>query len=337
MRKKQSKLNDNKKSLHLANSWLLLLVLLISLVALSGCKAVVTMNEDENPIIKIGYLPITHAGPLYVDNQLFQGELRDYEVELVKFGSFPDLMDALNTGRIQGASVLFELAMKAHEKEIDLKAVALGHQDGNVLVTQKDITSVEELKGTTFAIPHKYSTHHLLLDVELKNAGVAYEDVNIIELPPPEMPAALSEGRISGYLVAEPFGAQSVVMGNGHVLSNFNHTWPDSYCCVLVLRNDFIEDYPEETEHFVKRYVEAGKRLDKKDAELYEALAAYLPVNKEVLDLSLEWIRYDDLYIEKDEYEKLANHLVELGLSENPPAYDDFVDNSYVLKAGEEN
>ena len=42
-------------------------------------------------------------------------------MELVKFGSWPDLMDALNTGRIDGASVLAELAMKANELGIDLK------------------------------------------------------------------------------------------------------------------------------------------------------------------------------------------------------------------------
>ena len=57
---------------------------------------------------------------------------------MVKFGSWPDLMDALNTGRIDGASVLIELAMKAKELGIDLKAVALGHQDGNVLVSSKE-------------------------------------------------------------------------------------------------------------------------------------------------------------------------------------------------------
>ena len=35
---------------------------------------------------------------------------------MVKFNSWPDLMDALNTGRIDGASVLIQLAMKAVEK-----------------------------------------------------------------------------------------------------------------------------------------------------------------------------------------------------------------------------
>ena len=71
----------------------------------------------------------------------------DYTIEMVKFGSWPDLMDALNTGRIDGASALIELAMKAKEQGIDLKAVALGHKDGNVLISSNDIDTQLIYKG----------------------------------------------------------------------------------------------------------------------------------------------------------------------------------------------
>ena len=37
-------------------------------------------------------------------------------------------MDALNSGRIDGASTLIELAMKSKQKGSNIKAVALGHQ-----------------------------------------------------------------------------------------------------------------------------------------------------------------------------------------------------------------
>jgi len=63
---------------------------------------------------------------------------------------------------VDGASMLIELAMKAKEQGIDLKAVALGHRDGNVVVVSKDINKVEDLKGKSFAIPSKLSTHNSL-------------------------------------------------------------------------------------------------------------------------------------------------------------------------------
>lgn len=46
-------------------------------------------------------------------------------------------MDALNSGRIDGASTLIELAMKSKQKGSNIKAVALGHHEGNVIMGQK--------------------------------------------------------------------------------------------------------------------------------------------------------------------------------------------------------
>ncbi len=111
------------------------------MIFLTACysKYVNNLVEDK-PTIKIGYLPITHAGPLFLGDYLNDGQYDGYQVELVKFGSWPDLMDALNTGRIDGASVLAELAMKSNELGIDLKAVALGHKDGNVLISSNEIS-----------------------------------------------------------------------------------------------------------------------------------------------------------------------------------------------------
>lgn len=77
-------------------------------------------------------------------------------------------MDALNSGKVDGASMLIELAMKAKEQDIDLKVVALGHRDGNVVVVSEDINKVEDLKGKNFAIPSKLSTHNILLYIMLK-------------------------------------------------------------------------------------------------------------------------------------------------------------------------
>src|SRR5665647_339362 len=108
---------------------LLILTLVVSMV---GCQKNKTETENKKPVIKIAYLPITHALPLFVEAEL-QKENPNYKIELVKYGSWAELTDALNTGRVDGASVLIELAIKAKEQGIGLTAVALGHKDGNVI------------------------------------------------------------------------------------------------------------------------------------------------------------------------------------------------------------
>ncbi|MEK5036566.1 ABC transporter substrate-binding protein [Sporosarcina sp. FSL K6-3457] len=308
--------------------WTILLVA-CALLLTTACSKPNEKAASDKPIIKIGYLPITHAGPLYMDAYLQE----DYTIEMVKFGSWPDLMDALNTGRIDGASALIELAMKAKEQGIDLKAVALGHTDGNVLISSHDIDTTADLQGKTYAIPHKFSSHNILLNEMLKKDGMTYEDVNVVEMAPAEMPAALSENRIAGYVVAEPFGAQAVVLNKGQVHYHSDEIWPDSYCCVLVMRNDFITKNPDVTQSFINHYALAGELANQKDDVVYESFGQFMKVDREVLDLSLEWISYDNLRIEQQDYDKLSGFMVEMGLSDQPPSYEEFVDNTFIEKA----
>lgn len=287
--------------------------------------------QTNDPVtVKIGYLPITHALPLFVEDEIKALKSENVNLELVKFGSWTELVDALNSGNVDGASMLIELAMKAKAQGIDLKAVALGHRDGNAVVVSKEIGTVKDLKGKTFAIPHALSTHNVLLYLMLKNNGMTYDDINLIELPPPEMPAALSEGRISGYIVAEPFGAKAVAGGVGKTLYESGDLWDNAVCCGLILRNEFIKNYPDAAAAFVSDYINAGEMAEAKDTSISQITSKYLKVDPEVLALSLKWISYDNLRLDEADYNKLASYMKEMGLIENPPVYNDFVDTSLV-------
>jgi NitT/TauT family transport system substrate-binding protein len=311
------------------------ILLLCAVFALTACNVFDGGNQAavEKQVIKIGYLPITHALPLYLQKDLEAQGFKNFELELVRFGSWPDLIDALNAGQIDGASMLITLAMKAKEQGIPIKTVALGHRDGNVVVGAKDIATVADLKGKTFAIPHKFSPHNILLYQMLKKNNLNYTDVNVVELPPAEMPSALAQGSISGYAVAEPFGAASVVLGNGNVLYQSTDLWPDSICCALVLRSEFLEGRKEAAQEFVSKYIEAGKLAEQKDEHTRKVSLQYLKVDEKVLEQSLEWISYDDLKLDESSYAELSRLLVEMGLLENPPKYEDFVDNSFFATA----
>ena len=59
-----------------------------------------------------------------------------------------------------------------------------------------------------------------------------------------------------------------------------------------------------------------------------------MKVDKEVLDLSLEWISYDDLRIEETGLSTSFPGLwSKWAYQINPPAYEDFVDNTFIDKA----
>lgn len=291
--------------------------------SLSACGGNTADSGNTNSdTVKIAYLPITHALPVFEEAKELEQET-GLKVELVKYGSWPELMDALNTGRVDGASVLIELAMKSAQEGVGIKAVALGHKDGNVIVVSKDISSAEDMKGKTFAIPHRQSSHNILLNDALEKGGLTVDDINITELAPTEMPSALASGQIDGYCVAEPFGAMSVFMDYGKVLYTSEELWENSLCCSLVLTDSFIDNRPEDAKEFVEKYKEAGKNLTSDKAK--EIASEYLKQSDDVLDLSLKWISYDDLDITEDTYNTLIEKVKKYGLSDNPPTYEEFV------------
>lgn len=296
--------------------------MMFSLSACGGNTANSGDNNSDSNTVKIAYLPITHALPVFEEAKELEQET-GLKVELVKYGSWPELMDALNTGRVDGASVLIELAMKSAQEGVGIKAVALGHKDGNVIVVSKDISSAEDMKGKTFAIPHRQSSHNILLNDALEKGGLTVDDINITELAPTEMPSALASGQIDGYCVAEPFGAMSVFMDYGKVLYTSEELWENSLCCGLVLTDSFIDNRPEDAKEFVEKYKEAGKNLTSDKAK--EIASEYLKQSDDVLDLSLKWISYDDLDITEDTYNTLIEKVKKYGLSDNPPTYEEFV------------
>ncbi len=299
-------------------------VLAVSLTAaslLTGCGK----KSDENAV-KIAYLPITHSLAVLEEAEELE-KANGIKVELLKFGSWPELLDSLNTGKVDGASVLIELAMKSKQEGVGIKAVALGHRDGNVVVVSNSINSVSDLKGKTFAIPHRQSSHNILLNDTLAKGRLTIDDINITELAPTEMPSALASGQIDGYCVAEPFGAMGVSIDAGHVLYTSEELWEDSICCGLVLTDSFIENRSEDAKAFVESYKTAGNKLDKETAKA--TAKKYFSQSDDVLDKSLEWISYNDLDITEDIYNTLTDKVKQYGLSENPPTYSEFVKNDF--------
>ncbi len=299
-------------------------LLIITSLTFIGCGTAKANESAEK--VKIAYLPITHSlAALEEADELAEND--NVRVELVKYGSWPELLDALNSGQVDGASVLIELAMKSKAEGVGIKAVALGHKDGNVIVVSNDVKDGADLKGRTIAIPHRQSSHNILVNDALAKDGLAIDDINVIELAPTEMPSALAAGTIDGYCVAEPFGAMGVSIGAGKVLYTSEELWDDSVCCALVLTDDFIENHKETAKLFVDGYKTAGNNLDADTAK--KVAKKYLNQKDDVLDISLKWISYDDLDITEEQYGELSEKVKDYGLSDNPPAYEEFVKNDF--------
>lgn len=220
--------------------------------------------------LRVGYLPITDAAALLLAHE--NGHFAQAGVasaEPVLFRGWDALVQALVVGEIDVAHLLLPLAVQARlEDRLPARVVSWAHRNGSALTVAPGITSVEDLAGTRVAVPAWWSVHNVLLQQMLTRAGLrplirggnrtAASDVEIAVMPPAEMVAALAGGRISGFVVAEPFSSLAAAKGAGHTLRYLGDVWRAHGCCALVVRDSLIDERPDAVQAIVDSVVTAG-------------------------------------------------------------------------------
>ncbi|WP_420793511.1 CmpA/NrtA family ABC transporter substrate-binding protein [Roseinatronobacter alkalisoli] len=83
--------------------------------------------------------------------------------------------------------------------------------------------------------------------------------------PPPQMPATLEAGTISGYTVGEPWNQQAVAMGIGVPVATDLDIFATRAEKVLGLRADFVEENPNTVRALTRALIRAAMWLDADD------------------------------------------------------------------------
>ena len=109
------------------------------------------------------------------------------------------------------------------------------------------------------------------------STGQIGADVFLSVTPPPQMPATLEAGTISGYSVGEPWNQAAVQRGIGVPVITDYEIWANNPEKVFGLRADFVEEYPNTTRAIVRALIRAAIWLDENDnanrAEAVEILS----------------------------------------------------------------
>lgn len=257
-----------------------------------------------------------------------------------KFTDWPTVTEALNAKEIGAAFILAPLAMELASKAANIRIVYLGHRDGTAIVvrTDSDIRDFADLRGKIVAIPMRYANQNLLMHKMMKEWGMPYDSIDLRELPPPDHPTALYEGSIDGYIVGEPFAAKAQVDGFGRVLYYSKDIWKDFISCVLVVRQDLIEEQRDLIQELVDGIAKSGKWLDESQAHRMDAaeMAAehyYFQdpeLLKFVLSKPVDRVKYTQLAPLKDDFDEIMELAVEIGVLSGPVAFEDYVDDSFV-------
>ncbi len=303
-------------------------------VATAGASAAATGARYD-----LAFLPVTCHLTCPVTDYITETTGAEAPFRPQKFSAWPELKEAFLASRTPAAFVLAPMAIALREQGVPIKVVYLGHRDGTAMMVNKDsaIHTIPDLRGKTVAVPSRFSNQYLLLFHALRQHGMTLDDVELVELPPPDMPAALQTGEVDAVTSGEPFMGRTEMDGYGRILYLTKDVWPGFISCVLAVREELIRDDPAAVQTLVTGIARSGKWLE---AGMDNRMAAsefvgkqYYNQNPELLKFVLskppDRVLYGDLSLRRKDFEDIQELGNALGLLKGTVKFEDYADSRF--------
>jgi NitT/TauT family transport system substrate-binding protein len=267
-----------------------------------------------------------------------------FEYEYSKYNGWPEIKESLMAGRIQAAYMLAPLVMDLADKRIPVKIVSLGHRSGAVIMVRSDspFKTFRDLAGKRIAIPSRFAVDFLFLRKMLAQEKMSPKDIQIVELAPPDMPAALYAKAVDAYCTGEPFGAAAQRAGYARPIRMTRDEWRNYICCVLTVREELVRENRAQVQELVNLVLGAGQWLDQNQAhrdKAVEIAAGRKFFNQDpaiirfVMENPVDRVTYGDLRMIRSEFEELMQLSIEAGTLKKPVAYEAYMDETFARAA----
>jgi len=227
----------------------------------------------------------------------------------VRFNGWPELKESFISGNMPATFMLAPMAMALREQGVPVKIVYLGHRDGSALMVRKDsdIRNMIGLRGKRVAVPNRFSNQYLMINKALRDNGMTAKDIILLEMPPPDMPAALYQAK---------------------------ELWPNFISCVLVVDETFIRDHPDKVQEMVTGIARSGLWLDQSMDHRMKAAKAvaenYYNQDPRLLSFVLskppDRVSYTKLRLAREDFKLIEELALEAEILKNPLPYESYTD-----------
>ncbi|MCP5413957.1 MAG: ABC transporter substrate-binding protein [Chromatiaceae bacterium] len=272
---------------------------------------VANMAVPDDEIVRIGYLPITDATALLVAHGMgfFEDEGLKAEKPTLIRGWSP-LVEGFTAGKFNLVHFLKPIPVwMRYNNGFPVKIMSWAHINGSALVVGKhvDADDFRGLAGKQVAVPYWYSMHNIVLQIALREAGLkpvikdqkeplAPDEVNLMIMPPPDMPPALAAKKIDAFIVAEPFNAFGELKAGGKMLRFTGDIWKNHPCCVVCMNENTVAAKPEWTQKVMNAIVRAEVYAQENKEEVARMMSKdgkrYLPMPADAVVRAMTY--YDD-------------------------------------------
>lgn len=288
----------------------------------------------EPETVKVGTLPIASAAPLYVGIE--KGFFRDEGLELK-----PQLQQGGNevvTG-VQGGSFDFGYAGPipiaiAKAKGLPVQIVAATDDQGKdalkadvITVARKDtdIKSAKDLEGATVGVNLLGGVAEVVIKASVDNAGGDPSKVKLVEVPFPEMVAALDSKRIDAGFTPEPFRLQAE-QGGARPLEDVSYQAADPKgfeVGVYFATDKYIGENADVVDRFVRASDRAAEYTAEHPDEARKAIGTYTEIPPEVVS-KIRLPRWNS-DLRQESIELQAEYAKRYGIIEEVPDIDELI------------
>ena len=260
------------------------LAVMISARALGLSPAIAKVPEK----IVIGQVLFNTEVTIYAE-ALGQFKEEGLSIEYHKAIGGPAVVQALAAGSIPAGDIGVAPALTAAARKIPLVSPALGgigtpsHPFSRIMARDaSSIRSVTDLKGKKNALHQRGVMEDLVLPAMKISNGVGPQDMEIVLIPSPNQPQALSQGLVDAIFVSPPTDAVAEEKFNARTVIDVADFVPYLGYGTFSLRQDFVEAYPDAATRLLKAWIRTCRWIDDNAAQANAIAGAELGIAEEV-------------------------------------------------------
>ncbi|WP_313823399.1 ABC transporter substrate-binding protein [Citricoccus sp.] len=199
--------------------------------------------------VNIGYFPLVHTSTLVNADE--QGYLEEVgiDAELTQTQGGAAAIPALASGNVDVTYANYTSALLAAQQGLPIVLIAgndVGADDHGIYVgPDSGIEEIADLKGKSFAVNNLQNIGTVALYAQLEEAGLSPADVEVMEMPYPDMAAAVQNGNVDAVWQVEPFQVVAEQEGLVKIGNLFDGPAADMPVAGWITTRDYAEANPE--------------------------------------------------------------------------------------------
>lgn len=232
---------------------IIVLIVVVVILIILGVSLNSIYSNPTNNTIRVAYIPCDHEAALFVALAQNTYVANGLNVKTTPISTGSNIVSALASGDIDVGYVGIAPAMQGISEGVPIKIVAAVNEDGSGIVVNENsnINNTTDMIGKKIATPGVSSIQQVLLLYQLEKYNITPSQVDISSVDIFMLPSTLASKKVDGYIAYEPYVSIAPYTDVGKVLMYSGDIMPGHPCCVIVARQDFIDQHPQELQTYL--------------------------------------------------------------------------------------